>query len=176
MLSKRELLFEGVEDIFLQELEEQPEVIIEEQPREINYLIRVLDFIMLSLPYVFMIRSSFIYVDTYTEAFFLIMNTLIYGMIITINQLHNKKTEKYWVFVLFTGLVLHTKYFILIFIVPELINYQFNEKNKVINALIDTHGLLVGTNIYWTFITWVWFVIYSIFTNNHSGFSIHYIP
>ena len=177
VLPKSELLFQGVDDIFLQDLEEQMEEDMgEDIVQEKNDVIKTLDFIMLLLPYVFIIRSSFIYVNTYTEAFFLIMNTLIYGMIITINQLHNKKTEKYWVFVLFTGLVLHTKYFILIFIVPELINYQFNEKNKVINALIDTHGLLVGTNIYWTFITWVWFVIYSIFTNNHSGFSIHYIP
>ena len=96
VLPKSELLFQGVEDIFLQDLEEQPEDYIEEYVEEKpNEILSVLDFIMLLLPYVFIIRSTFIYVNTYTEVFFLVMNTLIYGMIITINQLHNKKTKNY---------------------------------------------------------------------------------
>ena len=162
VLPKSELLFQGVEDIFLQDLEEQPEDYIEEYVEEKNNeIISVLDFIMLLLPYVFIIRSTFIYVNTYTEVFFLVMNTLIYGMIITINQLHNKKTKNYWIFVLFTGFVLQYEHFILIYIVPHLIQYQFNEKNRVIASLVDRYGLIVGNNMYWTFITWIWFVIYS---------------
>jgi hypothetical protein len=162
VLPKSELLFQGVEDIFLQDLEEQPEDYIEEYVEEKNNeIMSIFDFIMLLLPYVFIIRSSFIYVNTYTEVFFIVMNTLIYGMVITINQLHNKKTKNYWIFVLFTGFVLQYEYFILIYIVPHLIQYQFNEKNKVISTLIDRYGLIVGNNMYWTFITWIWFVIYS---------------
>lgn len=162
VLPKSELLFQGVEDIFLQDLEEQPEDYIEEYVEEKNNeIISVLDFIMLLLPYIFIIRSTFIYVNTYTEVFFIVMNTLIYGMVITINQLHNKKTKNYWIFVLFTGFVLQYEYFILIYIVPHLIQYQFNEKNRVISNLIDRYGLIVGNNMYWTFITWIWFVIYS---------------
>jgi len=165
VLPKSELLFQGVEDIFLQDIEEQPEDYvedyIEEYVEEKNDIVKVLDFIMLLLPYVFIIRSTFIYVNTYTEAFFVIMNTLIYGMIITINQLHNKNTDNYWIFVLFTSFVLRYEYFILIYIVPHLIQYQFNEKNRVIASLVDRYGLIVGNNVYWTFITWIWFVIYS---------------
>jgi hypothetical protein len=162
VLPKSELLFQGVEDIFLQDLEEEPEDYIEEYVEEKNNeIMSVLDFIMLLLPYVFIIRSTFIYVNTYTEVFFIVMNTLIYGMVITINQLHNKKTKNYWIFVLFTGFVLQYEYFILIYIVPHLIQYQFNEKNKVISTLIDRYGLIVGNNMYWTFITWIWFLIYS---------------
>ena len=127
VLPKSELLFQGVDDIFLQDIEEQQEEYVEEYVEEKNDVIKMLDFIMLLLPYVFIIRSSFIYVNTYTEAFFLIMNTLIYGMIITINQLHNKKTKNYWIFVLFTGFVLQYEYFSLIYIVPHLIQYKFNE-------------------------------------------------
>jgi hypothetical protein len=162
VLPKSELLFQGVEDIFLQDLEEDPEDYIEEYVEEKIDVIKILDFIMLLLPYVFIIRSSFIYVNTYTEAFFLIMNTLIYGMIITINQLHNKKTKNYWIFVLFTGFVLQYEYFSLIYIVPHLIQYQFNEKNRVLVTLVDRYGLIVGNNMYWTFITWIFFVGYSI--------------
>lgn len=162
VLPTSELLFQGVEDIFLQDLEEEPEDYIEEYVEEKNNeIMSVLDFIMLLLPYVFIIRSTFIYVNTYTEVFFIVMNTLIYGMVITINQLHNKKTKNYWIFVLFTGFVLQYEYFILIYIVPHLIQYQFNEKNKVISTLIDRYGLIVGNNMYWTFITWIWFLIYS---------------
>jgi hypothetical protein len=162
VLPKSELLFQGVEDIFLQDLEEEPEDYIEEYVEEKNDVIKMLDFVMLLLPYVFIIRSSFIYVNTYTEAFFLIMNTLIYGMIITINQLHNKKTKNYWIFVLFTGFVLQYEYFSLIYIVPHLIQYKFNEKNRVLVTLVDRYGLIVGNNMYWTFITWIFFVGYSI--------------
>jgi hypothetical protein len=168
VLPKRELLFQGVEDIFLQDLEEQQEEYIEEEEQqeeqeEKNDMLKILNFIMLSLPYVFIIRSTFIYVDTYTDAFLLIMNTLIYGMIITINQLHNNKTKNFWVFALFTGFVLHYQYLILIYLVPRLIQYQFSEKNMVMTSLIDKYGLIVGNNVYWTFITWIWFVIYSQF-------------
>jgi hypothetical protein len=163
VLPKSELLFQGVDDIFLQDLEEQMEEDMgEDIVQEKNDVIKVLDFIMLLLPYVFIIRSSFIYVNTYTEAFFLIMNTLIYGMIITINQLHNKKTKNYWIFVLFTGFVLQYEYFSLIYIVPHLIQYKFNEKNRVLVTLVDRYGLIVGNNMYWTFITWIFFVGYSI--------------
>lgn len=159
---KRELLFQGVDEIFLQDIEEQQEEYVEEYVEEKNDVIKMLDFIMLLLPYVFIIRSSFIYVNTYTEAFFLIMNTLIYGMIITINQLHNKKTKNYWIFVLFTGFVLQYEYFSLIYIVPHLIQYKFNEKNRVLVTLVDRYGLIMGNNMYWTFITWIFFVGYSI--------------
>jgi hypothetical protein len=162
VLPKSELLFQGVDDIFLQDIEEQQEEQEEEYVEEKNDVIKILDFIMLLLPYVFIIRSSFIYVNTYTEAFFLIMNTLIYGMIITINQLHNKKTKNYWIFVLFTGFVLQYEYFSLIYIVPHLIQYKFNEKNRVLVTLVDRYGLIMGNNMYWTFITWIFFVIYSI--------------
>ena len=149
-------------DFFLQDIEEQQEEYVEEYVEEKNDVIKMLDFIMLLLPYVFIIRSSFIYVNTYTEAFFLIMNTLIYGMIITINQLHNKKTKNYWIFVLFTGFVLQYEYFSLIYIVPHLIQYKFNEKNRVLVSLVDRYGLIMGNNMYWTFITWIFFVGYSI--------------
>ena len=163
VLPKSELLFQGVDDIFLQDLEEQMEEDMgEDIVQEKNDVIKTLDFIMLLLPYVFIIRSSFIYVNTYTEAFFLIMNTLIYGMIITINQLHNKKTKNYWIFVLFTGFVLQYEYFSLIYIVPHLIQYKFNEKNRVLVTLVDRYGLIMGNNMYWTFITWIFFVGYSI--------------
>ena len=162
VLPKSELLFQGVDDIFLQDIEEQQEEYVEEYVEEKNDVIKMLDFIMLLLPYVFIIRSSFIYVNTYTEAFFLIMNTLIYGMIITINQLHNKKTKNYWIFVLFTGFVLQYEYFSLIYIVPHLIQYKFNEKNRVLVSLVDRYGLIMGNNMYWTFITWIFFVGYSI--------------
>lgn len=162
VLPKSELLFQGVDDIFLQDIEEQQEEQQEEYVEEKNDVIKILDFIMLLLPYVFIIRSSFIYVNTYTEAFFLIMNTLIYGMIITIHQLHNKKTKNYWIFVLFTGFVLQYEYFSLIYIVPHLIQYKFNEKNRVLVTLVDRYGLIMGNNMYWTFITWIFFVIYSI--------------
>jgi hypothetical protein len=163
VLPKSELLFQGVDDIFLQDLEEQMEEDMgEDIVQEKNDVIKTLDFIMLLLPYVFIIRSSFIYVNTYTEAFFLIMNTLIYGMIITINQLHNKKTKNYWIFVLFTGFVLQYEYFSLIYIVPHLIQYKFNEKNRVLVTLVDRYGLIMGNNMYWTFITWLFFVGYSI--------------
>ena len=162
VLPKSELLFQGVDDIFLQDIEEQQEEQEEEYVEEKNDVIKILDFIMLLLPYVFIIRSSFIYVNTYTEAFFLIMNTLIYGMIITINQLHNKKTKNYWIFVLFTGFVLQYEYFSLIYIVPHLIQYKFNEKNRVLVTLVDRYGLIMGNNMYWTFISWIFFVIYSI--------------
>ena len=162
VLPKSELLFQGVDDIFLQDIEEQQEEYVEEYVEEKNDVIKMLDFIMLLLPYVFIIRSSFIYVNTYTEAFFLIMNTLIYGMIITINQLHNKKTKNYWIFVLFTGFVLQYEYFSLIYIVPHLIQYKFNEKNRVLVTLVDRYGLIMGNNMYWTFITWIFFVGYSI--------------
>lgn len=163
VLPKSELLFQGVDDIFLQDLEEQMEEDMgEDIVQEKNDVIKMLDFIMLLLPYVFIIRSSFIYVNTYTEAFFLIMNTLIYGMIITINQLHNKKTKNYWIFVLFTGFVLQYEYFSLIYIVPHLIQYKFNEKNRVLVTLVDRYGLIMGNNMYWTFITWIFFVGYSI--------------
>ena len=163
VLPKSELLFQGVDDIFLQDLEEQLEEDMgEDIVQEKNDVIKMLDVIMLLLPYVFIIRSSFIYVNTYTEAFFLIMNTLIYGMIITINQLHNKKTKNYWIFVLFTGFVLQYEYFSLIYIVPHLIQYKFNEKNRVLVTLVDRYGLIMGNNMYWTFITWIFFVGYSI--------------
>jgi hypothetical protein len=170
VLPKSELLFQGVEDIFLQDLEEQQEEYIDEEQEEQeehvekkNDIVKLLDFIMILLPYIFIIRSTFIYVNTYTEAFFLIMNTLIYGMIITINQLHNKKTKHYWVFALFTGLILQYQYFILIYLVPQLIQYKFNEKNMIMTYLVDRYGLLVGNNVYWTFISWLWFVIYAQF-------------
>lgn len=163
VLPKSELLFQGVDDIFLQDLEEQMEEDMgEDIVQEKNDVIKMLDFIMLLLHYVFIIRSSFIYVNTYTEAFLLIMNTLIYGMIITINQLHNKKTKNYWIFVLFTGFVLQYEYFSLIYIVPHLIQYKFNEKNRVLVTLVDRYGLIMGNNMYWTFITWIFFVGYSI--------------
>ena len=162
VLPKSELLFQGVDDIFLQDIEEQQEEYVEEYVEEKNDVIKMLDFIMLLLPYVFIIRSTFIYVNTYTEAFFLIMNTLIYGMIITINQLHNKKTRNYWIFVLFTGFVLQYEYFSLFYIVPHLIQYKFNEKNRVLVTLVDRYGLIMGNNMYWTFITWIFFVGYSI--------------
>jgi hypothetical protein len=176
VLPKHELLFERGVNVHIHELlEQQQQHINIEHTREIKCLMRILNFIILSLPYVFMVRSTFIYVDTYREALIIIMNSSICGMIITINQLHNKKTPKYWVLVLITCLVLHYKCVILIYIVPEIINYQINEKNNIITALTDIHGIIVGNNIYWTFITWVWFVILSIFTNNNSGFSIHSI-
>ena len=163
VLPKSELLFQGVDDLFLQDLEEDMEEDMgEDIVQEKNGVIKMLDFIMLLLPYVFIIRSTFIYVNTYTEAFFLIMNTLIYGMIITINQLHNKKTNNYWIFVLFTGFVLQYEYFSLIYIVPHLIQYKFNEKNRVLVTLVDRYGVIVGNNMYWTFITWIFFVGYSI--------------
>ena len=159
---KIELLFEDIEDPFLQDLEEEQEEYIEEYDQERIDTIKVLDFIMLLIPYVFIIRSTINYVNTYTEAFFIIANTLIYGMIITINQLHNKKTKNYWIFVLFTGFVLQYEYFSLIYIVPHLIQYKFNEKNRVLVTLVDRYGLIVGNNMYWTFITWIFFVGYSI--------------
>ena len=84
VLPKRELLFQGVEDIFLQDLEEQ-QGDIEENTQENDIIPKRADLVIfLILPYVFIIRSTFIYVDTYIESFFVIMNTLIYGMIITI--------------------------------------------------------------------------------------------
>jgi hypothetical protein len=171
-----ELLFEDVEDPFLQDLEEQQEEDIEEYDQERIDPIKVLDFTMLLIPYVFIIRSTFIYVNTYTEAFFLTANTLIYGMIITINQLHNKKTKNYWIFVLFTGFVLQYEYFILIYIVPHLIQYRFNEKNMIVAYLVDSYGLIVGNNLYWTFITWIWFVISSQFYRCQISYNVNKTP
>jgi hypothetical protein len=172
VLPQRVFLFQGVEDIFLQDLEdlaEQQEDIEEYYTEQGNDLEKGLDFAMLLLPYIFIIRSTFIYVDTYVEAFFIIMNALIYGMIITINQLHNKKTKNYWIFVLFTGLILQYEYFVLVYIVPQLIQYKFNENNMVMSFLVDRYGLIMGNNIYWTMITWVWSVIYSLMNDNHYG-------
>jgi hypothetical protein len=61
---KIELLFEDVEDPFLQDLEEQQEEDIEEYVQERIDTIKVLDFTMLLIPYVFIIRSTFNYVNT----------------------------------------------------------------------------------------------------------------
>jgi hypothetical protein len=173
---KIELLFEDVEDPFLQDLEEQQEEDIEEYVQERIDTIKVLDFTMLLIPYVFIIRSTFNYVNTYTEAFFITANTLIYGMIITINQLHNKKTKNYWIFVLFTGLVLQYEYFILIYIVPHLIQYRFGEKNMIVTYLVDSYGLIIGNNLYWTFITWIWFVISSQFYRCQISYNVNKTP
>ena len=166
VLPHREFLFKGDEDLFLQDLEDQQEEYIEEYTQERNDLLKGFDFAMLLLPYIGVIRSTFIYVDTYSEAFFIIMNALIYGMIITINQLHNKKTKNYWIFVLFTGLILQYEYFILIYIVPHLIQYKFNENNMIMTFLVDRYGLILGNNVYWTLISWVWCVIDALLTAN----------
>jgi len=158
-----ELLFQDVEDPFLQDIEDMediyPQYTQQDTPHP-NNIQKILDFITVSLPYIFIIQSTNIYVVTDIDAFFLICNTLIYGMIITINQLHDKTSLNYLPFVLYISIVVNYNCFISIYGVPLLIEYIFKKNNNMITYLVEHYGIIQGNHIYWSFIIWIWLLVY----------------
>jgi len=164
-----EFLFSDVEDPFLQDLDEFEDIqdfdefenIYLEDYGKYCDIQHVCEYIMLVLPYIFIIQSTFIYVKVNLDTIFLILISLIYGMVITVNQLHNKHTTNYWIFVLFTLLILPIDIISIIYIVPNVIEYIF-KKNYMINKLIEHYGIIIGNHIFWTFITWTIFMFMTI--------------
>jgi len=145
-----ELLFQDVEDPFLQDLEDPEDTFIhytQEYIHKTNNTQKILNCVMLFIPYICIVQSVFIYTDTNTNAFILVCNTLIYGMIITINQLHDKKTLNYWIFVAFVSMMLKDK-LIMIYAIPFLVEFIFNKNNNIITHLVEHCGIIWGHHIY----------------------------
>ena len=158
---KIEFLFQGIDDPFLQDLEE----IYTEEPDGYNQgksdIQKVLDFIMLYIPYIFIIQRIFIYINVNLDALILILYTLIYGMIITINQLHKKNTRQYWLFILFISFVLPYDQLITLYVIPFTIEYIFNKNNHILTMLVEHYNIILGNHMFWTFIiSCIWFVVY----------------
>lgn len=161
---KIELLFQDVEDPFLQDLEEMDYQTTEETEEKMQRkydIQKLLDFIMLLFPYLFIIQTSFIYINVKLDATILILYTLIYGTIITINQLYNKNTRHYLIFVLVTSFILPYVHLIILYVIPFIIEFMFNKNNYVINVLVEKYDIILGNHMFWSFITWIWFIVYS---------------
>jgi hypothetical protein len=160
-----ELLFQDVEDPFLQDLEEiEYNNYTEETEENVQgkYVIQKLqDFIMILFPYLFIIQTSFIYTNVKLDATLLILHTLIYGTIITINQLYNKNIGHYWIFVLVTSFILPYSHLIILYVIPFTIELMFNKKNYIINILVEKYDIILGNHIFWSFITWILLIVYS---------------
>lgn len=161
-----ELLFQDVEDPFLQDLEEMEYHYTEESEEKVHCkydIQKLLDFIMILFSYLFIIQTSFIYINVKLDASLLILYTLIYGTIITINQLYNKNTRYYWIFVLVTSFILPYVHSIILYVIPFMIEFMFNKNNYVINVLVEKYDIILGNHVFWSFITWIWFIVYSQF-------------
>jgi hypothetical protein len=158
-----EFLFQDVDDPFLQDLEDPEDPFIhytQEYIHETNNIQKILNFIILFLPYIFIGQSISIYAAIKIDAFILVCNTLIYGMTITINQLHDKKTINYWVFVAFVSIILNYTYLIMIYAIPFLVNFIFNKNNIIITYLVEHCGIIWGHHMYWSIIIWIWLLVY----------------
>lgn len=150
-------LFHTIDDIFLQDLEEQYiEETGEYNQGEIN--IKIVDFVILLAAYIFIIQLSFIYINDNLNAFILIIHTLFYGMIITINRLHNKLTIHHWLFISYTSIVLPYDHLITLYTIPFTIEFIFNKNNSIITMLVNKYNIILGNNIFWMFITWLGFI------------------
>jgi hypothetical protein len=150
-----ELLFQDVDDIFLQDLEDPEDPILQdtyEYRHKPDITLRMLNYIMIFLPYSFIIQPpndfpSFCY-------------TLIYGMIITINQLHNKTTINYWIFLTFIIIRTRFDHLVIIYTLPFLVQSVF-KNNNIIAYLVEQCGIILGHHIYWSLIIWAWLLVSS---------------
>lgn len=154
---KIEPLFQTIDDIFIQDLEEQYiEETGEYKQAEIN--IEIVVFVILLTAYIFFIQLSFIYINDNLNAFILIIHTLFYGMIITINQLHNKLTIHHLIFISYTSIVLPYDHLITLYTIPFTIEFIFNKNNSILTMLVNKYNIILGNNIFWMFITWLGFI------------------
>jgi len=147
--------FVDIEEAIVME-EEQEENIFEEEETTETYLSKLTRVLSISLPYSFICESTIRLTDE-NVCYAIIISSLIYGMVITINQFHNRHTKYYWIFALFVCFVIPIHCSLLIFGVPCVIEFYF-KKNMLVTFLECKYGELWGHHIYWSLVSWFWFI------------------
>jgi hypothetical protein len=150
--------FVDIEEAILQEDvdNEQPVQEVELEIKE-DYTSKLLRVLSISIPYSFICESTVRITDK-NVCYVIILSSLIYGMIITINQCHNRHTKYYWVFVTICCFVAPPHCTLLMFVVPYVIEYYFKPDNIFISFLEDKYGKLWGNHVYWCLVSWFWFI------------------
>ena len=133
------------------DIEEANQEIQIERPEEEYMLLSI------SLFYSFICESS-VRITEKKYSYAIILNTLIYGMIITVNQRYNRHTKYYWVFVFIICIAAPYHISMLVFVIPFVVEYCFKSNNSIVSFLEDKYGKLWGNHVYWCFVSWFWFM------------------
>lgn len=150
--------FVDIEEAIFQE-EEDIQYIQETQlgTNDEDCMSKLMDILSISLAYSFICEST-VRITEKKYSYAIILYTLIYSMIITINQCHNRYTKYYGIFVLIVCIILPIHILILLFVLPYVVEYYFKKDNMVISYLESKYGKLWGNHVYWCFISWLWFI------------------
>lgn len=147
--------FIDIEEAIIQEEEDIQEVNVE--INEEDGMSKLMNVLSISLFYSFICEST-VRITEKKYSYAIILHTLIYGMIITINQCHNRHTKYYWIFALIICIVAPYHISLLMFVVPYVVEYYFKKDNIFISFLESKYDKLFGNHVYWCFVSWVWFI------------------
>lgn len=147
-----EAIFQEEEDI--QDIQDIQETLLE--TKDEDCMSKLMNVLSISLFYSFICEST-VRITEQKYSYSIILHTLIYGMIITINHCHNRFTKYYWVFVLVMCLVVPHNSTLLV-VIPYIVEYYLKQDNMFISFLESKYGKLWGNHVYWCFISWFWFM------------------
>jgi hypothetical protein len=147
--------FIDIEEAIIQEEEDNQEVNVE--INEEDGMSKLMNVLSISLFYSFICEST-VRITEKKYSYAIILHTLIYGMIITVNQCHNRHTKYYWVFAFIICIVAPYHISMLVFVIPFVVENCFKSDNVIVSFLEDKYGKLWGNHVYWCFVSWFWFM------------------